>query len=246
MVEERTAALRRVTQRLLKIQDEERRRIARDLHDSTSQILAGAMMNIGVLRARFDKEDPTSDALAEIAGLAGRALQEIRTTSYLLHPPLLDEIGLSSAARWYVEGFSKRSGIQVDMDFPSSSERLPSDIEMGLFRILQETLTNVHRHSGASVVSVGLEKGLEAVNFEVKDNGHGIAPELMERLQKISTEAGVGLAGMRERVSELNGQLEMESNSHGTTVRVRVPLPCGEQLTNSGQLEDQSRCTAAA
>lgn len=246
LVGERTAALRRVTQRLLKIQDEERRRIARDLHDSTSQILAGAMMNIGALQAQFGKEDPTSGALAEIADLADRALQEIRTTSYLLHPPLLDEIGLSSAARWYVEGFSKRSGIQVDLDFPSGSERLPSDIEMGLFRILQETLTNVHRHSGASIVSVGLEKQLEAVNFEVKDNGHGIAPELLERLQKITMESGVGLAGMRERVSELNGKLEMESNPHGTTVRVRVPLPCADHLANSDQLEDRSRCTAAA
>lgn len=246
LVAERTMALRRVSQRLLKIQDEERRRIARDLHDSTSQILAGVMMNIGALRRRLDKEDPTSDALAEIAGLTDRALQEIRTTSYLLHPPMLDEIGLASAIRWYVEGFAKRSGIQVDLDFPPGFERLPADLEMGLFRILQEGLTNVHRHSGASAVRVVLEQRLDALSFEVKDNGHGIAPELLERLQKIGADAGVGLAGMRERVSELNGQLEMQSSPDGTTLRVSVPLPCGDPLTNANPLAENRRRTAAA
>jgi signal transduction histidine kinase len=232
LVVERTTALHRVSQRLLKIQDEERRRIARDLHDSTSQILAGVMMNVGTLQRRFDKGDPTSDALSEIAGLADRALQEIRTTSYLLHPPMLDEIGLASAICWYVEGFAKRSGIHVDLDFPASSERLPPDLEMGLFRILQEGLTNVHRHSGASTVRVVLEHRLDALAFEVKDNGHGIAPELLERLQRGGGDTGVGLAGMRERVSELNGRLEMESNPDGTTLRVRIPLVCADQLIN--------------
>jgi two-component system NarL family sensor kinase len=142
------------------------------------------------------------------------------------------EIGLASASRWYVEGFAKRSGIQVDLDFPPSSARLPPDLEMGLFRILQEGLTNVHRHSGASAVLVVLQQRLDAITFKVKDNGNGIAPELLERLQAIGADTGVGLAGMRERVSELNGQLEMESNPDGTTLRVSIPLPCTDQLIN--------------
>jgi two-component system, NarL family, sensor kinase len=129
---QRTAALRCISLRLLKIQDEERRKIARDLHDRTSQILAGIMMSVAALQNQFEKDEAASHTLNEISGMANQALQEIRTTSYLLHPPLLDERGLASAARWYAEGFAKRSGIQLDLDFPSDAERLASDVEMVL------------------------------------------------------------------------------------------------------------------
>ena len=197
-------------------------------------------MNIATLQKQFENDQPTSAALTDIADIADQALQEIRTTSYLLHPPLLDEAGLASAARWYMEGFSERSGIRVNLHFPSDSERLPNDVEMVLFRVLQESLTNVHRHSGASIVNIRLERSVGAVNFEVHDNGHGIAPDLLDRLQKTGTDTGVGLAGMRERMNDLNGQLEMESSSSGTTLRVRVPLASTEQLIHSTQAEHSS------
>jgi signal transduction histidine kinase len=227
LVAQRTAALRNLSQRLMRAQDQERRRVARDLHDSTGQTLAALKMNLASLQKRFDNDPLTSGALADIAGIADQAIQEIRTTSYLLHPPLLDEAGLHSAARWYVEGFSQRSGIQTNLDCPDF-ERLPNDIEMVLFRVLQESLTNVHRHSGASVVDIGFERNAQSVILEVQDNGHGVTPELLECLRKTNTDTGVGLAGMRERLSELNGQLEMESSASGTTLRVRVPLAGAE------------------
>jgi signal transduction histidine kinase len=211
----------------MKMQDEERRRVARDLHDSTGQTLAALRMNVASLQKRFENDPLTSGPLTDIAGIADQALQEIRTTSYLLHPPLLDEAGLASAARWYVEGFSQRSGIQVNLDFPSGFERLPNDVEMVLFRVLQESLTNVHRHSGASIVDIEFERNADSVILEVRDNGHGIAPELLDRLRKTTAGSGVGLAGMRERLNELNGQFEVESGSNGTTLRFGLPCSCG-------------------
>ena len=233
LVAERTAALRDISSRLLKTQEEERRRIARDLHDSTSQILAALLMNVGALQQRFAEEEFTSGALTEIAALAKQAVQEIRTSSYLLHPPLLDQAGLGSAARWYVDGFSKRSGILVDMDFPDDSERFASDVEMVLFRVLQEGLTNVHRHSGASQVKVQLARTVGGVHLVVQDNGHGVAPELVARLGNSFRGTGVGLAGMRERLNDVDGQLELLSNAGGTTLRVTVPLASGEGLASS-------------
>lgn len=243
LVAQRTAALRNLSQRLMRMQDEERRRIARDLHDSTGQTITALKMKLATLQKQFYNDQPTSDALTDIADIADQALQEIRTTSYLLHPPLLDEAGLGSAAGWYVEGFSQRSGIRVNLDFPSESERLPIEVEMVLFRVLQESLTNVHRHSGASIVNIELRRSPEGVIMEVQDNGHGIAPD---RLQKTNTDAGVGLAGMRERINDLNGQFEMESGANGTTLRVRVPLASTEKLNHSAPVEDSSRRVSAA
>lgn len=222
LVAQRTASLRALSQQLLKTQDEERRRIARDLHDSTGQTLSALKMNVVQLQKRFEADGTASEALTEIASIADQAIREIRTTSYLLHPPLLDELGLNSAANWYVEGFSGRSSIRVNLNFPPSSERLPSDVEMVLFRVLQESLTNVHRHSGASIVNIVLELDAETVCLEVQDNGHGMASESLEGGRK--PRSGVGLAGMSERISDLNGQLEIESNSKGTTLRVSIPV----------------------
>jgi len=246
LVAQRTAALRNLSQRLMKMQDEERRRVARDLHDSTSQTLAALKMNVANLQKRFENDPLTSGALTDIAGIADQALQEIRTTSYLLHPPLLDEAGLASAARWYVEGFSQRSGIQVNLDVPSGFERLPNDAEMVLFRVLQESLTNVHRHSGASIVEIEIRRSPDRVIMEVQDNGHGIAPELLDRLRKTTGGNGVGLAGMQERLNEWKGQFEIESGSNGTTLRVGLPLASAERLKHSAHVEDSSRSLSVA
>jgi two-component system NarL family sensor kinase len=182
-------------------------------------------MSLAVLEEKLEQNQCTSGVLSEIAALADQALQEIRTTSYLLHPPLLDEAGFTSAAQWYVDGFAQRSGIKVKFDFGTELERLPITIETALFRVLQESLTNVHRHSGASEVQIRFQRQAETVILEIRDCGCGIPTELMNRLREASSEAGVGLAGMRERLNELNGRLEIESNGHGTSLRALVPLP---------------------
>jgi two-component system NarL family sensor kinase len=225
LVLQRTLALQNLSQRLLKVQDEERRRVARDLHDSTGQTLSALKMSVAVLEERLREKQSTSDVLSEIAALADQALQEIRTTSYLLHPPLLDEAGFTSAAQWYVDGFAKRSGIKVKLDLASAFERLPIAIETALFRVLQESLTNVHRHSGALEVSICFLQQAGAVTLEIRDHGRGIPTERLNRLREASSETGVGLAGMRERLNELNGKLEIESDAHGTSLRAIVPMP---------------------
>lgn len=225
LVLQRTVALQNLSQRLLKVQDEERRRVARDLHDSTGQTLTALKMSVAALEEKLKHDQSTSDVLSEIAALADQALQEIRTTSYLLHPPLLDEAGFNSAAQWYVDGFGKRSGIKVRLDLAANRERLPITIETALFRVLQESLTNVHRHSGALEVSIRFHYQAETVMLEIRDRGRGIPTELLNRLRDTSSETGVGLAGMRERLNELHGRLEIESDAHGTSLRAVVPIP---------------------
>jgi len=221
---QRTAELRNLSLRLLKVQDEERRKLSRDLHDSTGQTLAALKMSVVFLQQNC-KGDPSKMALAdEVLKLADHALEELRTMSYLLHPPLLDEVGFACAAEWYIEGFAKRSGVIVSLDVATDHERLPSKIEIALFRVLQESLTNVNRHSGAAQVSVCFRHHPETIVLEIRDNGCGIPAERLVRLRETSAETGVGLAGMRERMLELNGQLEMESDAHGTTLRAVVPF----------------------
>jgi signal transduction histidine kinase len=215
--------LRRLSVRLMALQDQERRHIARDLHDTTGQTLSAMKMNIAMLQEMSKAGDPAWELLRDLSSLSDEALQEIRTTSYLLHPPLLDEAGFASAARWFVDGFAKRSGIQVTCTIPPQMDRPPAHCELVLFRILQESLTNVHRHSGASVAGVVLVRDDGHLTLEVSDNGAGIPEERLARLREVS-DSGVGLAGMRERVRELGGEFEIRSNSRGTTVSVRVPL----------------------
>ncbi|MFY9740792.1 MAG: sensor histidine kinase [Candidatus Sulfotelmatobacter sp.] len=221
---ERTAELEILSQRLLKVQDEEKRKLARDLHDSTGQTLAALKISISFLEAKCRQDSSTLGLVSQVAALADQAIAEIRTTSYLLHPPLLDEVGFCCAAEWYVEGFAKRSGIKVILDLVER-ERLPNRMEVALFRVLQEALTNVHRHSGASQVSVCFQRRSESVILEVRDSGSGIPAERLLRLRQGNAETGVGMAGMRERLNELNGTLEVESDGHGTGIRATVPLP---------------------
>src|ERR1017187_3848501 len=174
LILERTAELQKLSQRLLKVQDEERRKIARDLHDSTGQTLTALKISVSLLQEDCKAEPARLAILFDVAQLTDQALEEIRTMSYLLHPPLLDEVGFACAAEWYVEGFAKRTGIKVKLDLATSAERLPGGIEIALFRVLQEGLTNVHRHSGASEVMVSFQCQLTTIVLEIQGNGRGI------------------------------------------------------------------------
>jgi two-component system NarL family sensor kinase len=224
LILERTAELQRLSQRLLKVQDEERRKLARDLHDSTGQTLAALKINVSLLQEDCKAESERTAMLSGVAQLADQAISEIRTMSYLLHPPLLDEVGFACAAEWYIEGFAKRSGISVAANISTSRARLPKPVEIALFRVLQESLTNVHRHSGASSASIHLHHDDDTVILEIRDFGKGIPRERLLLLQGVGAESGVGLAGMRERLRELNGALEIESDGTGTSMRATVPL----------------------
>ena len=224
LVLERTESLQNLSQRLLRVQDEERRRVARDLHDSSGQTLTALKLSVGLLQKELANDERISEELTGIALLADEALQEIRTTSYLLHPPMLDEAGFTSAAQWYVEGFARRSGMKVRIDFAPEVERLPNPIETALFRVLQESLTNVHRHSGASEVEVRFLREAHAVILEVRDYGRGIPQELLSRLGQSVRDSGVGLSGMCERLNELKGDLEITLADPGTRLRAIVPL----------------------
>jgi two-component system, NarL family, sensor kinase len=242
---ERTAELQQLTQRLLRVQDEERRKVARDLHDTTGQTLAALKISVSMLQ-ELCEQLPGAVALAsEVSQLADQAIEEIRTMSYLLHPPLLDEVGFACAAEWYIEGFAKRSGINVKADLAKSNGLLPKRVEVALFRVLQECLTNIHRHSGASDASIRFQHDTETVILDVRDFGKGIPGERLRLLHSVTADAGVGLAGMRERLNELNGTLEIQSDAGGTRMRATVPLDAISQLD---QLEasGENRTSACA
>lgn len=219
-VEQRTTALRRLSARILRLQDSERRRIARELHDSLGQYLVGLKINIDMLR----QSPGSSELWAQSEQLMQKCTCEIRTLSHLLHPPMMDEAGLASAAQWFVESFGKRSGLQATLDMPEDLARLPDTVELALFRVLQEAVTNVHRHSGASAVDVRILHDAEEVVLEVKDNGRGIPEELLDRFKEIGTGMGVGLTGMRERVHELGGMLTIQSDASGTSLQAVIPV----------------------
>lgn len=224
LVLERTAALQILSQTVLRVQDEERRKVARDLHDSTGQTLAALKISVAILQTKLANDHRMDGDIATIALLADSALQEIRTTAYLMHPPLLDEAGFASAATWYVEGFAKRSGIKVCAEIKPSSQRLPGPIEMALFRVLQESLTNVHRHSGSTQVDVICRQDAANVVLEVRDYGCGVPKRLTTRLGITVRDCGVGLAGMRERLNELKGRLDIALAKPGTRIRAIMPI----------------------
>ena len=222
MVQQRTAPLRSLSAQLLRVQEEERRHLARELHDSTGQTLTALKIQLANLEERLRTGEPASDSLAQVNALANQALQEIRTTSYLLYPPLLEETGFCSAARWYVEGFVKRSNIQVRLHLASIG-RLARPVEITLFRILQETLTNIYRHSASRTADIRLKRGANAVSLEVQDYGRGIPARLLDQFKRTGLGVGVGLVGMRERIEDFGGQLEIISGRAGTVVRATVP-----------------------
>jgi PAS domain S-box-containing protein len=212
LIELRTLELQKLSAQLLQIQDEERRRLARELHDELGQQLSGLKM---ILDSRKGNEDAS--------GLADTALTMVRSLSYLLHPPLLDEAGLRPALYWYVDGLAKRSGIQISLDLkPQLFPRLPKDIEVAVFRVIQESLTNVYRHAGSESARVEIEKQTERVVIRVRDYGKGCPLEVIGA--KPTGRLGVGISGMRERIRQLGGELLVVSAEPGTLVEARVPF----------------------
>lgn len=201
--------------RLQNLQDEERKRISRELHDSVGQLLAAISMNIGIVQSQSQVLDSKgARAVSDTAMLVEQVSSEIRTISHLLHPPLLDLAGLSSALRWYVDGFSERSNIKVDLEVPADFGRLTAEMEIAIFRIVQECLTNIHRHSGSTAAAIRLYKKGNELIVQVRDHGKGIPEEKQRQL----TQSGLGFGGMRERLRQLGGNLEVHSDETGTLV----------------------------
>jgi PAS domain S-box-containing protein len=213
-------SLRDLSRRMMQVQDEERRHIARELHDSAGQVLAVLGMNMGQLAQQVRAE--LRPAAQVIQQLVQQLTQELRTMSYLLHPPLLDEIGLSAALNWYVQGVTERSQIDIRLTISEDLGRLPPELELILFRLVQECLTNVHRHSGSKSATINVDRQGDSVSLEIQDQGHGIPPE---RLAKIQTHgSGVGIQGMRERVRQFHGEMSIESDGSGTRIFVILPV----------------------
>lgn len=229
-VSERTAelktaneGLRELSGRILQLQDEERRRIARELHDTIGQLLAAISMNMAVIEAELPALSPEANkAFLENRSFVRQILQGIRTISHLLHPPLLDESGLPSALRWYVEEFSQRSGIKVNLEFSPDFDRFAPELETAVFRIVQEGLGNIHRHSQSPTADIRIMADRSCLNLEIRDAGRGIPAEKQQQI-KLGIRTGVGLRGMRERATQMGGQLEIESDSGGTTIRATFP-----------------------
>lgn len=215
--------LRELSWQLLRVQDEERRHIARELHDSAGQTLTVLGMNLAMLVQKAGRDAPKLAGEAEkIQALVQQLHREIRTASYLLHPPLLDESGLTSALNWYVQGLVERSGLDITLDIPEDFGRVPTDMELIIFRLVQECLTNIHRHSGSKAAQIAITRDEDGIAIEIRDQGSGIPSEKLAEIQ--SGRSGVGICGMRERLRKFHGNLNVESDSSGTTICVTIPL----------------------
>ena len=215
--------LRDLSNRLLRSQDDERRRIARELHDSAGQILTALGMSLANVGQRVTHDPQLAEGVEDSRELVQQLSKEIRTTSYLLHPPLLDENGLPEAIRWYVQGLEGRSDLKIELCISESFGRLPCEVEMALFRIVQECLTNIHRHSGSKKATIRIVRKAETVSLDIQDEGKGIATEKLVSIQ--GQNAGVGIAGIRERVRHLRGTVNIQSSPSGTTISVTLPVP---------------------
>jgi two-component system, NarL family, sensor kinase len=228
------ASLRQLSGRLLQLQDEERRRIARDLHDITGQEIAILSMSMDRLARLVDSASPeVKETLADSRDVVRKMAEEIRTLSYLLHPPLLDESGLGSAVRWYAEGFQKRSAIQVKVTTAPGLGRLPADVETALFRVVQESMTNVHRYSGSPDAEIWISNDEDSVKLEVIDHGRGIRAGVVRPPVEGVASLGVGIPGMRERLRQLGGQLDVDFGTKGTRVIATVPLKKADRAADA-------------
>jgi signal transduction histidine kinase len=227
--------LRQLSSSLLNLRDEERRRLARELHDSTGQILTALQMNLAMTLQGNGNVDPQekSNRLLDAMHLADQAIKEVRTLSYLLHPPMLDEAGLLLALEWYVQGLAERSEIEVDLDLPPALDRLPPDLELAIFRIVQEALTNVHRHSGSKVAKVRVAREGERIDITIEDAGKGLTKEM---LQVGFARSGVGIRGMQERARQFSGQVRLSNANPGTRVHVTLPVPKNTLKSKVGSL----------
>lgn len=216
--------LRKLSARILTLQDEERRRLGRELHDSAGQLLAALHINLGVIAQRTRNDPSVSATVADSAALADQVISEIRTLSYLLHPPMLDETGLASAVEWYARGFSDRSKIAVDLDIDADLPRFPTDVETAIFRIVQESLVNIHRHAGSRTAFISLQANEEGASLTVRDEGCGIPVEILRNMEEGCGNIGVGIGGMRERARQLGGAISIRRTNPGTLVAVSLPV----------------------
>lgn len=219
LVEQRTSALRKLSLQVLKLQDLERRRIARELHDSLGQEFVALRVNLDLAKRLPD--DP--EAWKQCDLLLERCIDEVRTLSYLLHPPMIEDAGFASAAEWYIEDFSRRSGLSVGFSTSGELRRLPEYLKLVLFRVLQEGLMNIYRHAHATSGQVRVQRSSETVLLEITDNGVGISKEKLARFNRNGTGMGVGLTGIRERISDLGGTFDLKSGTDGTALRISVP-----------------------
>jgi signal transduction histidine kinase len=223
------------------LQDEERRRIARELHDSVGQLLAAISMNTVTIKAESEKLSPAAaEALSHNSSMVDEILGQIRTISHLLHPPLLDEAGLASALDWYVNGFSQRSNIDVSLDLPSDLGRLSRELELTIFRVVQESLTNIHRHSGSRTAAILITREDTRLSLQIRDTGRGMCRTKAKAVTGASS--GVGLRGMRERLAQVGGDLTLQSDGDGTLITAILPLDEStrntkpEPLTHTGSV----------
>jgi PAS domain S-box-containing protein len=217
-------AARRLGGRMLQLQDAERRKFARELHDGIGQYLASLKMFLDSAMRTGDPEKQQRELLVESASIVEKCLAETRTVSHLLHPPLLDEAGLASAIRWYAEGFSRRSGIRLDLDLQPDLVRLPNEVEITLFRVLQEGLTNIHRHSRALAAAVHIVFQDGSVRMQITDSGCGIPADLLREWREMRAPLGVGMAGMLERARDMGGSFDVQSDSNGTILTIVIPV----------------------
>jgi signal transduction histidine kinase len=230
--QERTEAedqLRHLSVELLRVQDEEHRRFARELHDGVGQTLAAAKMIVAFSHIG----NPTVPRADELAALLDDAISQTRTISYLFHPPLLDEIGFASAAKWLIDGFAQRTGMLISANIPQPENRLPRNLELTLYRVLQEALNNIHRHSKSESAEIHLEMDSKSATLHVKDYGQGIPSGTLASFHANETPAGVGLLSMQERVREQRGELEIKSHAAGTEIIVKIPIGSRDAPANS-------------
>ena len=238
-------SLRQLSARLLQLQDEERRRIARDLHDVTGQKIAVLSMSLDRLARLTEQRKPEAkETIKESRDLVSQIGEEIRTLSYLLHPPLLDECGLASAVHWYAEGFQKRSAIKLEVEVDADLPRLPSEAETTLFRVVQESLTNVHRYSGSPAAKIRISKNSGEVQLEIIDYGHGIKSGTAQAKLDGQAPLGVGIPGMRERLHQLGGELNVDFGTSGTRVVATLPIKKSVESDVEGA-EDQTSLSFA-
>jgi two-component system, NarL family, sensor histidine kinase UhpB len=222
-MERQTEIVQQLSSRLLQAGDEERRRIARDLHDSAGQTLTAVGLNLAAIEREANEVAPeVASTAAEGRALVKQLIEEIRTLSYLLHPPLLEESGLIGAISWLADGITKRSQIDVKLELAEEIGRLPQDLELAVFRIVQECLANVYRHSGSKSATIRLDRDSQELLLQVVDEGRGISPHLLNTIQ--TSGAGVGLRGIQERIRPFSGSFDIQSNRNGTKIEVKFPL----------------------
>jgi signal transduction histidine kinase len=230
--------VRALSWRLLRTQDEERRHIARELHDSAGQTLTVLGISLAQIIQKAGRSAPEVAAeMEQIQDIVQQLHREIRTTSYLLHPPLLDENGLHSAISWYLQGLLERSGLDIRIDISEKFGRLPHDMELVIFRLVQECLTNIHRHSESKTASIRMAQESNRITLEIRDQGKGMSPARLAEIQ--SGRSGLGIRGMRERLRQFEGTMDIESGSSGTRIFVTIPIP------NVALPQEQSMVAAA-